>query len=329
MGAFAEHMPLAASCNPAILRNGMMTDSRTAPILDLPTLGLAAGVYLAFGLLTWFNNALPWWLVVPLGGYIVALHGSLQHEAVHGYPFPKNRWLTAGVVFPSLWLWLPFTYYREIHLAHHRDEALTCPLTDPESYYVTPTKWATMGWFHRQLRRWLTTLSGRLILGPPYTIWRAGCRLLDAVLRGDKPHLAQWLEHVPAVALVLVWVMGVCRIPLWEYLLLYVYPGLSLTLLRSFAEHRAAITVSERIATLETNSVMGLLFANNNLHMLHHVEPATVWHHRPARYRARKAELDAANGGYVIHGYGELFRKYLFRSKEQPVHPFAGQGFPV
>src|SRR5271156_4286774 len=127
-GTFAEHMPLAASCNTAILRIGMTTNSRMATAADWPTLGLALGVYAAFGLLTWFNNVLPWWLVAPLGGYIVALHGSLQHEAVHGYPFPKSRWLTAAVVFPSLWLWVPFAYYREAHLAHHRDERLTCPL---------------------------------------------------------------------------------------------------------------------------------------------------------------------------------------------------------
>ena len=134
---------------------------------------------------------------------------------------------------------------------------------------------------------------------------------------------------MPGVALVLIWVMGVCRMPFWEYALLYVYPGLSLTLLRSFAEHRAAKTVNERIATLETNPVMGLLYAHNNLHILHHVEPSTAWHQRPARYRARKAELDGLNGGYVIRGYRELFRNYLFRGKEPPVHPFAGQGFPV
>jgi hypothetical protein len=45
-------------------------------------------------------------------------------------------------------------------------------------------------------------------------------------------------------------------------------------------------------------------------------------------YRLRQAELDAANGGYVINGYGELFRRYLFRGKESAVHPFAGRGFP-
>ena len=60
--------------------------------IDLPTMGLAFGIYLSFGLLTWFHNALPWWVIAPLGGYIIALHGSLQHEATHGFP-SREAWI--------------------------------------------------------------------------------------------------------------------------------------------------------------------------------------------------------------------------------------------
>ncbi len=299
-----------------------------AAAVDIPTLTLALGIYIAFGFLTWFSNDLPWWVVAPLGGYIVALHGSLQHEATHGYP-SRIAWITEATVFPSLWLWLPYPVYRDSHLTHHRDERLTCPLTDPESNYVTPTIWAAMSPLHRSIRRALTTVAGRLVIGPPYVIWRAGCRVLAAWQQGDRAYLSQWLAHVPAAAVVLVWVMAICHIPFWQYVLLYVYPGLSLTLLRSYAEHRAALPVGERIATLHTNPVMAFLYTYNNFHALHHAEPATAWYLRPAHYRRRQAELDAANGHYVIDGYGELFRRYLFTGKEPPVHPFAGRGFPV
>ena len=299
-----------------------------AAFVDIPTLALAFGIYLSFGLLTWFHHVLPWWVVAPLGGYIVALHGSLQHEATHGYP-SRDPLITGAAIFPSLWLWLPFSIYREAHLAHHRDEYLTCPLTDPESNYVTPGMWRAMGPGHRLVRRALTTLAGRLILGPPYVIWRALRLLVRAFQVGDHGYLARWLYHLPSVALVLFWVMAVCHIPPWQYLLLYVYPGLSLTLLRSYAEHQAALRVSERIATVRADPVMAFLFTYNNLHALHHAEPATAWYLRPSRYRLRQAELDAANGNYIIQGYGELFRRYLFAGKERPVHPFAGQGFPL
>ena len=68
-----------------------------AAFVDIPTLALAFGIYLSFGLLTWFHHALPWWVVAPLGGYIVALHGSLQHEATHGYP-SRDPLITGAVM---------------------------------------------------------------------------------------------------------------------------------------------------------------------------------------------------------------------------------------
>ena len=112
--------------------------------IEWPTLAVAAIIYSIFGLLTWFYDALPWWLVLPIGGYLVAWHGSLQHEVVHGHPTPW-RWFNELLVFPSLWLWQPYAVYRESHLTHHRDEHLTDPRHDPESFYVTPETWARMG----------------------------------------------------------------------------------------------------------------------------------------------------------------------------------------
>ncbi len=84
--------------------------------LALPTWGIVTLVYGGWGLTTWFYHDLPWWLVLPLGGYFVCLHGSLQHEAVHGRPTGVH-WIDGLIVFPSLWLWLPFTHYRESHIA--------------------------------------------------------------------------------------------------------------------------------------------------------------------------------------------------------------------
>ncbi len=293
------------------------------PAVDWPTIAVGAGVYVSFGLLTWFYHALPWWLVPPLGGFIVCLHGSMQHEAVHGCPF-RRRWLNTAFVFPSLWLWLPYTHYRDTHTVHHRDERLTCPLDDPESNYMTDAQWQAMSPWHRRLRRVLGTLAGRLLIGPAYfsiQVWIASARQLAA---GNRDQWRHWLMHVPSVAVVLWWAVGVCAIPPVEYVLLFAYPGLSLTLLRSYAEHRAAGPVAERSAIADSGPLMGLLYLHNNLHALHHAEPRTVWHRRPARLRVRRNELLAGNGHYRFAGYGELFKRYLFRAKEPVIHPIPG-----
>ena len=139
--------------------------------IDWPTLALAVAVYLAFGALTWWHAALPWWLILPAGAYLVCLHGSLQHEAVHGHPTPWPR-VNEALVFPSLWLWMPFRSYRTKHLIHHRNEMLTDPREDPESMYVTPEAWAAMGPWRRGFHLANNTFLGRLTLGPLVSVWR-------------------------------------------------------------------------------------------------------------------------------------------------------------
>ncbi len=296
--------------------------------VEWPTVALAGLLYLAFGLLTWHHSELPWWLVLPLGGYLVCLHGSLQHEVVHGHP-TRIGWLNEALVFPSLWLWLPFRVYRESHLIHHRDERLTCPIEDPESNYVSPQAWERMGPAARLFRQAFGTVAGRMLLGPPYYLCRLLVREADRLRRGDPSHLLAWAIHIPGAGLVLVWTASVCAIPVWEYVLLYAYPGLALTVLRSYCEHRAVPTVAERSAIVEAGPVMSLLYLNNNLHAVHHARPALAWYRLPALLRERRVEFLAANGGYRFAGYREIVLRYLLVPKEPAPHPFLGRSSPA
>lgn len=292
------------------------------PAVEWPTVAVAAGLYVGFGLVTWNYHVLPWWVVLPIGAYLVCLHGSLQHEVVHGHP-TRWRWVNAALVFPSLWLWLPHSRYRETHLAHHRDAKLTDPLEDPESCYVSARRWAEMGPLHRMLRQALMTLAGRLLLGPIYYIAIKLREIVRATRQRDRHYLSHWPLHFVAVAVTLAWVIGVCGIPFWEYVLLFAYPGISLTLLRSYAEHRAAEEVGHRTAVVESGPFFSLLFLNNNLHVLHHAEPGVPWYRLPALYRRHRDRLLALNGGYLFRGYREIFARFLLRRRGSPVHPLS------
>lgn len=292
------------------------------PPVDWPTIGVGAVAYAGFGLLTWYHNALPWWIVLPLGGYLVALHGSLQHEAVHGFPFRRRVW-NSLFVFPSLWLWIPYGHYRETHLLHHHDDRLTVPFVDPESNYVTSGAWEGMGPLRRALHRALTTVAGRMVLGPPYFALYVWTDAIRKVRQGDRHQLRHWLIHLPAVAVVLFWALAICDIPLWQYVLLYAWPGTSITVLRSYLEHQGRKLVGHRTVIVEAGPLMSFVYLHNNLHALHHLEPATAWHQRPRRFRARRNEIFALNNGYRYGGYGEIVSRYLLRAKEPPVHPIA------
>lgn len=289
-------------------------------IVDWPTLTLACTAYLAFFLLTWNYAILPWWVLLPAGATVIALQGSLQHEAVHGYPTcsAKANLLIAGW---SLWLWLPYQTYEQTHLKHHMDEDLTDPFEDPESNYLTAGIWSRMSPLHRLVRSAMRTLAGRILLGPGYfavMTWRG---LFQAVARLDIERLRPWIWHAITVPLVLYWVLGVCQMPLWLYVVCFAYPGTSLTLIRSYAEHRAATDTGQRTAIIEAGPFWSLVFLHNNLHAMHHAEPGLAWYRRPVRYREMKERLLAENGHYFIRGYGALAADYLLRPKEPLFHP--------
>jgi fatty acid desaturase len=281
---------------------------------------VAAAVYGAWLTLTWFYQALPWWLVLPLGGFVVAWHGSLQHEIIHGHPTPWRR-LNELLVFPVLWLWLPYGRYREMHVAHHRCARLTCPAEDPESFYVAPERWRRMGPARRAVYGARNALAGRLLLGPLLAVGQLLCLEARMLFRGQFAHLRHWAVHVGSVALVLGWATGVCGIPVWAYLLMFAYPGLSLTLLRSFAEHRPGPTQPQRTVIVDSGPLFGLLYLNNNLHAVHHERPDLPWRLIGRRYRAERDAVLARNGGFRYAGYGEIARRFLLKPKDSPAHP--------
>jgi fatty acid desaturase len=286
-----------------------------------PSWLVALAVYLGWALTTWFYEALPWWLLLPLGGALIAWHGSLQHEAVHEQLSP-HRWLNDAIVWPPLNLWLPFAIYRTTHRSHHDFEILTEPWRDPESFYVDQATWHRLPRLVQVVLWTHNTLLGRLLLGPFLVIGQFLWAEVAAFARGDRRHLAIWLWHVPAVALVLTWVVGVCGIPLWGYLGLFVLPGASFTLIRSFAEHKAAMTPFERSAVVEAGRFFSLLFLNNNLHYVHHKRPDLPWHALPTYWRDHRRELLNENGGLLYRGgYAEVFRRFWRRPIDEPVHP--------
>jgi len=288
-----------------------------------PTILVAFLIYGGFALVTWFHEHLAAWLLLPLGAYLVAWQGSLQHEVVHGHP-TRWPWLNRLLIFFNLGLWLPFEHYRESHIRHHRDEWLTDPLEDPESWYLTAEHW---GKCHRFLRGllWINnTVAGRLLVGPPLVVGRFFQGELQALLAGNFQWRA-WLLNLVSATLLLAWVTLACGMSFWAYLLLFAYPGTSLTLLRSFAEHRARPAAAERTLVVEASIPMALLYLNNNLHAVHHSFPGEPWFRLPAIWRRERERLLAQNGDYRFSGYAEIVARYLLWPKEGPVHPASSE----
>ncbi|HEY0341342.1 MAG TPA: fatty acid desaturase [Steroidobacteraceae bacterium] len=232
------------------------------------------------GFVLWSLNfaSLPLWLAAPLGSVLLTWYGSLQHETIHGHPTRFRRLNTAIGGLP-LSLWVPYPIYRLTHIQHHRHSGrrLTEVGHDPESFYLPPGHLAKVGRIRRILLQANCTLVGRLTLGPAIaiaTFWSDEFRLA----RTEGRRRRVWLGHLFATAAVLVWVNAICHIPLAIYLFLVVYPSISLTHLRSFAEHRADDHSQQRTNVVEAHPFWAAIFLNNNLHVAHHAHPHIPWY---------------------------------------------------
>ncbi len=293
---------------------------RETVAVELPSLLLIAFAYGGWLAVTLMYGRWPLWLVAPLGALFVTLHSSLQHEFIHGHP---TRWAAVNRLLGilPLSLWLPYDRYRETHLAHHINERLTDPHDDPETYYWSAEDWARLTRVGRAAVQIQQTLLGRMLLG---SFWRIAHFLrgeFRAVRRNDPRVRAQWAEHLLWCIPVILWVKLACGVPVWIYVAAIAIPSNGILLIRSFAEHRAREPVRERTAIVEGSWILGPLFLFNNLHALHHEEPHIPWYAYNDRYRARRSELIAANGGLVYSTYFEVARRYLLRPHDRPLHP--------
>lgn len=290
--------------------------------IELPTWALIAAIYGGWLAVTFNYQVLPWWAVLLAGAWFTAWHMSLQHEVLHGHP-TRSQMVNDLIGGVPLNLWLPYEIYRIEHLRHHREPYLTDPLEDTESYYLRPDQWARRGRLHRTLTILCNTMAGRILIGPARSIVAFLIREAGRVWRGEGRARAIWARHVAACAVVVWWLVVVCRMPLWAYAILVIYPAYMLQLIRSFAEHRAASLPAHRTAIVENAPILGLLFLHNNLHVVHHQRPNLPWYEIPRLYRAHRDALIAGNGGLVYDGYVDVARQHLFTPHHQPVHPGA------
>ncbi len=295
-----------------------MAESTTPKAPEWGTFALIAACYAAWLAVVFWLASWSLWLAVPAMGLVAALHSSLTHEALHGHPF-RAKWLNEALMALPLTLFIPFNRFRDLHLAHHLDATLTDPYDDPETNYLDPQVWASLPIWRQRVFLANNTLFGRIVLGPAIGQWAFLRAEWQGARRGDRAVLLAWALHLPGVAAVL-WIAAMSPMPVWAFVL-SAYLGLGLVKIRTFLEHRAHEKSRARTVIVEDRGLLAFLFLNNNLHVVHHMNPATPWYRLPALYRSGKDRYLACNEAYVYHSYGQIFREYLWRAKDPVAHP--------
>jgi fatty acid desaturase len=286
---------------------------------EWPTILLLVIVYSVWGLTTYFHRELGPVLTIIVGTVTITLYASLVHEALHGHP-TSDATVNEMLVLPALSLVFPYRRFKDLHIAHHNDEILTDPYDDPETYYVTEADWQSYSTLRCQVLLFMNTLFGRFLLGPAHSVIFLLKRDLPLLIKGVNGIRKAYLLHVVGIAITFYWVLAVCEMSVWYYLLL-AYLGSSLLMLRTFAEHQFHASGGGRTVIIEGHWFLALLFLNNNLHIVHHRNPDLAWYDLPALYQAQRAHYHQENEGYIFSGYWPIVQQYLFHAKEPVMHP--------
>jgi fatty acid desaturase len=286
---------------------------------ELPTWLLIIAIYTG-----WFTTLAYWQTLGLLPATVLliwftAWYMSLQHELIHGHPtrFPRLNQLFGTL---PLAVWYPYGLYRDSHLAHHRNDHLTVPVDDPESYYFTEQTWARFTPWQKRIIHVRNTFLGRLLLAPLLDIVQT---LGSAVAAFRQLHLGamlMWLVHGVLLAGLFVWMRHVDFSPVW-FVLAVSYPALALTKVRSFLEHRAADDPLARSVINEAGIFWQVLFLNLNYHSVHHDLPGVPWYGLKALYQQNRAVYQQRNHGFVVKGYGQWLRQFWDKAVDVTVHP--------
>ena len=288
-----------------LLANGRARPEIRAQWRRIPNLRNAVTVLSAY--LQWIctlsaavivDRTVVWILAFLLMVRILGLLGILAHEAVHSLLFSNrrlNRWVGRWLLaYPIL---LPFDWYQQAHLSHHRDE-LGPHDVDLSVYEGCPMEPAS---FVRKLVRDLCFVSG----------WK----VLRFTLRGlPKPNAdARRILAVQAVMLAAFSLAGYPQL----YLLLWLLPWMTLwrvvTRLRLIAEHGGLVPSADRRLTTHHvrqgfTSSFWMVPYNLGWHLAHHVDMGIPFRKLPALHR----ELVAS--GWIAPGLEHKSYRDVWRS---------------
>lgn len=286
---------------------------------ELPTWLLIITIYGG-----WFATLIYWQTLGLLPATLLliwfsAWYMSLQHELIHGHP---TRWprLNQLLGIMPLAVWYPYGLYRDSHLAHHDNHHLTLPVDDPESYYFTAESWRRFAPWQRRVIHLRNTFIGRLLLAPLLDIGQTLLSAWRAFRLRQKAAMAMWTTHGLLLAGLFTLMARVDFSPLY-FVAVVSYPALALTKVRSFFEHRAADDPLARSVINEAGLPWRVLFLNLNYHSVHHDLPGVPWYGLRKLYLLEKEGYRQRNHGFLVRGYGEWLRRFLFRAVEVNTHP--------
>lgn len=294
----------------------MTNSAATNNLREWPTWLAIIGVYALWLIVLRSFESIPFASILLV--IVLAFHGSVQHELLHGNP-SNNQNLNDFLAYPPLALWYPYPVYKRTHLAHHNNEDLTIPGIDPESYFLSKDRWNKLSKWRQQLALFNMTLLGRLLLAPLQHFIGLKKQMIESVKKPASTSGRVWILH-ECLALILLLLVGLFfEVNIFIYIIC-AYFAQSVILLRSFYEHRVAAEPNHRSIIMKASWPMRILYLNNNYHAIHHEHPTMSWYKLGKEYDSKQTHYEEKNGRFDEHGYLRWFVKHAFKPVAHPKH---------
>jgi len=249
-----------------------------------------SGLYIGYQLPLWGMLILP-------QGILLSFTFNLLHETIHETPF-KSNWLNTCVGrVCSITIFLPMTWFRYFHLAHHR--YTNDPVNDPELNTPKPETILQYIWYASAIPLWRGNI-GKIIKNAtranndPYVPQKAKVKLRFE----SRMMLAIYACALFLLILGQVWLF-------WNWLLPLILgqPFLRLYLLAEHGRCPMVANMFENTRTTFTNRIVHFLAWNMPYHTEHHVYPAVPFHKLPMLHRLAADNLKITSDGYIkFHG---------------------------
>jgi fatty acid desaturase len=275
---------------PAETRADLTQSSDRAGLLHLAGYMAAIGLS-SFAVLT---DWLLWPMFLIVQGILLVFLFTLLHETSHKTPFATGWINTVVGHICGFILFLPATWFRYFHFAHHRYTQI--PGKDPELDSPKPeTVW-----------EYLIHLSG-------VPVWKGHMRTLicNAVGWFDYPYLPhhrsseiirearRYLALYAVLLAISLWLQTAVLIFLWLLPLLIGQPFLRLYLLAEHGHCPFVANMLENSRTTYTNRIVRVLAWNMPYHAEHHSYPTVPFHKLPKLNRLMKDHLIKTAPGYM------------------------------
>ncbi|KIC07471.1 fatty acid desaturase [Leisingera sp. ANG-M1] len=235
-----------------------------------------------------------WQLVMLVQGILLVFLFTLLHETSHKTPF-KTGWINeaAGHLCGFI-LFLPATWFRYFHFAHHRYTQI--PGKDPELAEAKPESWAGYLRHISGIPVWIS--HGRTLLGNA-----AGRCSDDFVPQARRSKTASearvYLLLYAALLAVSLWLQTLVLLYVWLLPLLLGQPFLRLYLLAEHGRCAFVANMFENTRTTFTNRLVRAIAWNMPFHTEHHSYPSVPFHKLPDLHKLMEPHLAVTADGYT------------------------------